>query len=82
MIHGICLQRVGLGLSDARRYADALPWHERALEHASRGDDQGRVNHSALGTSRHDVGFCLVKRGKSAEALPWYQRGVHGAAAG
>jgi len=47
---------------------------QRAVETKKLGDVHGRVDHTSLGMSLNQVGFCLSSQGKYEEALPWYKR--------
>jgi tetratricopeptide (TPR) repeat protein len=69
-------ETVGRALYETGRYAEALPWFERAVGANEQGDVHGRVDHASLGSSLHLVGYCLSEQGKYAEALPWFERAV------
>jgi tetratricopeptide (TPR) repeat protein len=64
---GYCYARQG-------QFAEALPWFERAVAAAEKGDVHGRVDPESLGTSLHQVGYCYARQGQFAEALPWFDR--------
>jgi tetratricopeptide (TPR) repeat protein/predicted phosphodiesterase len=69
-------ESIGRALLEIGRPADALPWYERAVEAAEKGDMYGRVDNASLGSSLHQVGVCLSETGRYDEALPWYERAV------
>jgi tetratricopeptide (TPR) repeat protein len=65
---------VGDCYSSLGKFAEALPWYERAVAAAEKGDVHGRVNSASLGGSLHQVGYCYSSLGEFAEALPWFER--------
>ncbi len=69
-------ETVGRALYEIGRFADALPWYERAAAARAQPDAEGRVDHASLGNSLHQVGYCLSQQGQYAEAQPWYERAV------
>jgi tetratricopeptide (TPR) repeat protein len=73
---------VGNAAADLGRFAEALPWCERAAVAKEKGDVNGRVDAESLGTSLHQVGYCYSSVGKFAEALPWCERAVAAAEKG
>jgi tetratricopeptide (TPR) repeat protein len=64
---GYCYSRQG-------KFAEALPWFERAVTAAEKGDVHGRVDPESLGTSLHRVGDCYARLGKAGEAQSWFER--------
>jgi tetratricopeptide (TPR) repeat protein len=56
------------------RFEQALPWFERAVAAAEKGDVHGRVDAESLGTSLHQVGDCHARLGKPEQAMRWYER--------
>ena len=73
---------VGNAIAHLGRYAEALPWFERAVAAAEKGDAHGQVDATSLGTSLHQVGYCYSSRNRFAEALPWFKRAVAAAKKG
>jgi len=67
---------VARAMHELGRYDEARPWFERAVEAAEQGDVHGRVDHGSLGTSLHQVGYCLGRVGHYDEARPWFERAV------
>jgi hypothetical protein len=67
---------VGKAVAELGRFAEALPWFERAVAAAEKGDVHGRVDAASLGKSLHQVGCCYASVGQFAEALPWFERAV------
>ena len=60
----------------------AQPWFERAVKATEQGDIHGRVDHASLGSSLHQVGYCLSRQGQFAAAQPWFERAVKAAEQG
>ena len=58
------------------QYAEVLPWFERAVARAEKGDVHGCIDSASLGTSLHQVGYCYARQGQYTEALPWVERAV------
>ncbi len=73
---------IGCALYELGRWADGLPWFERAVQAAEKGDTHGRVDHQTLGASFHQVGMCHSKLGNFREALPWFERAIETAEKG
>ena len=46
------------------QYEAARPWFERAVAEEEQGDVHGRVDHASLGSSLHQVGYCLSQTGR------------------
>ena len=69
-------ETIGRALIEIGHFTDALPWHTRAVEAAEKGDVRGRVDNDSLGSSLHQVGFCLGNIGNYKDALPWFKRAV------
>jgi|GEM_PF-1486292 len=67
---------LGQALVEIGRFAAARPWFERAVTEKAQGDVHGRVDHASLGSSLHQVGYCLSCVGEFAVARPWYERAV------
>jgi len=67
---------MGSAIDELSKFAEALPWYERAVAVKEKGDLDGRVDSQSLGTSLHQVGSCYSRQGKYAEALPWFERAV------
>src|SRR5205823_2834485 len=65
---------IGSAIDELGKYAESLPWYERAVAAEEKGDLHGRVDSQNLGMSLHQVGYCYSSQGKYAEALPWYER--------
>ena len=63
-------------LYEIGRFEEARPWCERAVVEAEKGDVHGRIDHASLGSSLHEVGYCLSRTGQYAEARVWYERAV------
>jgi tetratricopeptide (TPR) repeat protein len=70
------LHHVAHALQEIGRFDEGLPWCERAVAEAERGDIHGRVDHESLSTSLHLVGFCRWNMGRFDEALEWFERAV------
>ena len=56
------------------KFAEALPWFERAVAAKEKGDVHGRVDSESLEASLHQVGDCYTSQGRLAEAKPWFER--------
>jgi len=69
-------ETVGAALYRIGRFAEGLPWLERAVAAKEKGDADGRVDHQSLGSSMHNVGYCLEQTGDFDEARFWYERAV------
>jgi tetratricopeptide (TPR) repeat protein len=69
-------EAVGRALANTGRFNEAQPWYERAVKEKEQGDVHGRVDHESLGSSLHQMGYCLFEVGKYAEAQPWFERAV------
>jgi hypothetical protein len=67
---------VGSCLSRSGQFTEALPWFERAIAEAEKGDVHGCIDHRSLGASLHWAGYCLSRSGQFAEALPWLERAI------
>jgi len=67
---------VGVCHSSQGKFAQALPWFERAVAARRKGDVHGRVDSAGLGSSLHQIGYCYSSQDKFAEALPWFERAV------
>jgi hypothetical protein len=66
----------------ANGWGQPCPWFERAIAAAEQGDIHGRVSLQSLGTSLHQVGVCLSRRGQFEAAQPWFKRAVAAAEQG
>lgn len=66
--------QIGSALRTAGQHAGAQGWFERAIDEKRRGDVRGRVDHTSLGTSLHQVGLCLSELEQFAEARDWFER--------
>jgi tetratricopeptide (TPR) repeat protein len=67
---------IGRALIEIGQFAAARPWYERAVADKEKGDIHGRVNHTSLSASLHQVGYCLSSAGEFAAARSWYERAV------
>ncbi len=67
---------IGRALNEIGRFAVAQPWLELAVADARQRDKHGRIDHANLGSSLHQVGYCLAGRGQFAEAQPWLEEAV------
>ena len=71
---GRSLHEVGYCYSRPGKFAEALPWFERAIAAKEKGDVHGRVDSESVGTSLHRVGDCYARQGHLAEAQRWFKR--------
>lgn len=71
---GRSLHQVGSCHSSLGRYAEALPWYERAVVAAEQGDIFGRVDRFTLAAIRRTGGACLLRLGRAEEAAEWFRR--------
>ena len=67
---------IGYALHEMGRWADALPWFERAIKAAEKGDMRGKVDHESLGKSLDGVGVCYLQLGKFEASISWYEQAV------
>jgi len=57
---------VGDCYSSQGKFAEALPWFDRAVAAKEKGDVHGRVDSESLRVSLHLVGYCYESMGRSA----------------
>lgn len=67
---------VGEALIEIGAFEAARPWFERAVAEKEKGDVHGHVEHESLGSSLHQVGYCLSMTGHFEGARPWCERAV------
>jgi tetratricopeptide (TPR) repeat protein len=67
---------IGTALAKLGRFADALPWYERAVADKERASADRRVDPDSVGASLHQLGYCHAHLGEFEHALPWFERAV------
>ncbi|MBI2906367.1 MAG: tetratricopeptide repeat protein [Chloroflexi bacterium] len=65
------LNQVGYCLASLGKFAEALPWYERAVAASEKGDIHGRVDQESVIVSLQSGATCLRKAGRSREAKEW-----------
>ena len=67
---------IGLGLLEIGRFREAQPWFEHAVAEKGKAEANRSIDHASLGSSLHDVGYCLWNTGQHEEARLWFERAV------
>jgi tetratricopeptide (TPR) repeat protein len=67
---------LGKVLGRLGRFADAVPWFERALALKQQRAGDQRRDSETIGASLHQLGYCLSHLGRFEDALTWFERAV------